>query len=182
MRSKVLALLAIVVSVFLLASCGSSHGASVNKNPSSFSGEWRQVNSSPDGWMTASISGESIQVDLRGRDSTTLFWMGTFHTNKKPVGKFKVVSLGDQDAMASAIFASTEKRKTFSYNNGVLSFVFSMGKSSAVIHMKKVPTRTPSSTPTTHRPSNKPSALNRTPKAKSKGTVSKSKVSLGKKK
>ncbi|QJD49769.1 lipoprotein [Streptomyces phage ClubPenguin] len=165
---KVLALLALIVSIFTLASCGTSHGVSASKKPTSLVGEWNQINASRDGWMTASISGESIQVNLRGRDSSTVFWMGSFDTHKRTATKYKVVSLGDQDAMKYEIFASTEKKKTFTYDHGVLSFVFSMGKSSTVIHMKKSTTHIPTATPTTRRPSvNKPTPQTRTPKPKS---------------
>lgn len=133
---KILALLAVIVSIFTLASCG-SHGASPNKNPKTLIGEWHQINSNTSGWMTASISGESIQVNLRGRDSSSIFWLGTFDTDKKPVGKFKVVSLGDQDAMKWQIMASTESKKTFAYDNGDLSFEFSAMGSTTTIHMGK---------------------------------------------
>jgi hypothetical protein len=158
---KVLALLAFIVSVFTLASCGSSHGASVNARPESLVGEWHQVNSNPNGWMTASISGESIQVNLRGRDSSSIFWLGSFDTHRS-ANKFKVVSLGDQDAMKYKIAASDESQKTFTYDHGVLSFEFSALGSSTTIHMTKSKSvRTPTSTPTTpkskaYKPANRP--------------------------
>jgi hypothetical protein len=100
-------------------------------------GEWRQTNANSDGWMTASISGNSIRVNLRGRDSNSIFWVGSFDTSRRPHGTFKVVSLGDQSAMKWALMASSEKQKTFSYDNGVLSFGFSALGSSTTIHMTK---------------------------------------------
>lgn len=144
---KVLALLAMIVSIFALAACGDSHGASSNTNPSSLIGEWSQVNPNSGGWMTASISGESIQVNLKGRESSSIYWMGSFDTSRKPLGKFKVVSLGDQDAMKWQITASTDSKKTFTYDNGELSFKFSALGSSTIVHMTQTksvstPTRT----------------------------------------
>ena len=150
---KALALLAMIVSIFTLAACGDTHGASPRKNPSSLIGEWYQVNKNPNGWLTASISGESIQVNLRGRGSSSIFWMGSFDTSKKPIGKFNVVSLGDQDAMKWKIAASDESKKTFTYNNGDLSFEFSALGSSTIIHMHKMkPVSTVTKTPTHNRP------------------------------
>lgn len=151
---KVLALLALIVSIFTLASCGSSHGVTENKAPVSLIGEWHQDNPNPDGWMTASISGGSIQVNLRGRDSSSIFWMGTFDTHKRSASKFKVVSLGDQDAMKYAIASASDKNgnplksMVFAYDHGVLSFEFSALGSSTTIHMTKtksahIPTATP---------------------------------------
>lgn len=140
-RGKFLVLLAfliLLVSAISLAACGTSHDASrSNKNPATLVGEWRQINASSNGWMTASISSGSIQVNLRGRDSSSIFWLGTFDTSRKPRGKFNIVSIGDQDAMRWDITASSEKKKTFSYNRGVLSFEFSAMGSSATIHMIK---------------------------------------------
>jgi hypothetical protein len=180
---KVLALLALIVSIFTLASCGTSHGVSVsNKNPSSFIGEWTQVNSSPDGWMTASISAGAIQVDLRSRDSHSPFWMGTFDTDKRPSGKLRIVSLGDQDAMKWQITTSTESKKTFTYDHGILSFQFSAMGSSTIVHLKKSKSaHIPTATSTTRKTfTNKPTAQTRSPKAKATKTSS-SKVSTKKK-
>jgi hypothetical protein len=132
-----LALLAVFVGAVTLASCGHSHGVSNSKNPTTMVGEWRQTNANSDGWMTASISGNSIRVNLRGRDSNSIFWVGSFDTSRRPHGTFKVVSIGDQRAMKWALMASSEKRKTFSYDNGVLSFGFSALNSSTTIHMTK---------------------------------------------
>lgn len=174
---KVLALLALIASIFTLAACGSSHGGSHDdKRPTTMMGEWRQINASPDGWMTASISGSSIQVNLRSRDYSSIFWMGSFETNQlnHPSGKFKVVSLGDQDAMKWDITASTEKQKTFTYNNGDLSFQYSAMGSSTIVHMSKTksatvvptPRRTVTSTPTYKRPMATPTRTTSKPTVK----------------
>jgi len=135
---KVLALLALVVSIFTLASCGTSHGASSsNKNPASLIGEWHQAGSGTNAWMTASISAGSIQVDMRSRDSSHLYWMGTFNTDRRPTGEFKIVSLADQDALSSAILGSQDSKKTFEYDDGVLSFKYSALGSTVTVHMTK---------------------------------------------
>lgn len=169
---KILALLAAIVSISFLASCVHAHGASSNKNPTTLVGEWHQVDSNPDGWFTASISGESIQVDLHGRDSRSIFWMGSFDTSHRPTGKFKVVSIPDPDArytMKHSLMASNESKKTFTYDNGEISFEFSALGSSTIVHMRQtkahIPTFTKTATPTTKvNAYNRPTA--QTPKAK----------------
>ena len=132
-------LAAIIVAIFALVACGNTHATSTSskKNSISMVGQWTQINTNSAGWMTASISGDSIQVNLVGRDSSSIFWMGTFNGTHKYAGSFKVTSIGDQDAMKWAIMASSEKTKTFSYKNGVLSYQFSMGGSSTIVHLKK---------------------------------------------
>lgn len=164
---KILALLAVVVSIFTLASCVHTHGASSNKNPASLVGEWHQSNSNPNGWFTASISGESIQVTMRGRDSSTIYWMGSFDTSHRPTNKFKVVSLPDPDArytMKKSLMASTDSQKTFTYKNGDLSFEYSALGSSTTVHMHKTKTHIPTFTRTAKPKPNK--YRTQTPKAK----------------
>ena len=146
-----LALLAVFVGAISLAACGSSHsGSHDDKHPATMMGEWHQINANSDGWLTASISGSSIQVNLRSRDSSSIFWMGSFETSQlnHPSGKFKVVSLGDQDAMKWDITASTEQQKTFTYDHGVLSFQFSALGSSTIVHLKQTKTHIPTYTRT----------------------------------
>lgn len=169
---KVLALLAAVVSIFFLASCVHTHGVS-NKNPVTLVGEWHQTNSNPHGWFTASISGESIQVDLHGRDSRSIFWMGSFDTSHRPTGKFKVVSIPDPDArstMHHSLMMSNESKMTFTYNNGDLSFKFSAFGTSTIAHMSKTSTHIPTFIPVPKRTTKKIPGYNRptaqTPKAK----------------
>lgn len=188
---KVLALLALIVSIFTLASCGSTHGASVSNKPVSLVGEWHQVKSDPNGWMTASISGESIQVNLEGRDSSSIYWAGTFDTHKRTTSKYKVISLIDPDAMKYAIISASDKNGTplktmpFTYDHGVLSFQFSALGRSTTVHMTKVKSAyIPTHTPTTYRPSvNKPTTqAKKTPGIIKAPKITAPKVSLGKKK
>lgn len=153
-------LLAIVISIFTLAACGGSHGAS-SKNPATLIGEWHQVDSDPNGWFTASISGESIQVNLHGRDSRSIFWMGSFDTSHRPIGKFKVVSLPDPDArytMKRSLMASTDSKKTFSYNDGELSFKFSALGTTTIVHMHQTKAHIPTLTRTVSPKYKKPAA------------------------
>lgn len=139
---KTLAILAASASISMLAACGSSHDASDSKNPTSLIGEWHQVNKNPDGYMTASIDAGSIQVDLHGRDSRSIFWMGSFEGDRQPTGKFTVVSIPDPDArytMKHSLMASDEPTKTFTYDNGDLSYEFSMAGTSTIVHLTKAP-------------------------------------------
>lgn len=183
---KFLALLALIVSVFTLAACGTSHDASSNKNPTTMIGEWRQVNSDETGWMSASISDGSIQVDLRGRDSSSIFWMGSFETSHKPTGKFKIVSIPDADArytMDGSLMASDEKQKTFSYDHGVLSFEFSALGSTATVHMtktKSTPSRTATKTSAYKQPKATKTPARRTPKSTVKKTATSRKTTAKK--
>lgn len=171
--SKYLAPLVAILAIFGLAACG-SQGATASKNPTSLIGDWRQVGANKDGWFTASITGESIQVNLEGRDSGSIFWMGSFDSSHAAVGKFKVVSIPDADArntMRYSLMASSEKTTTFTYDHGLISFKFSALGSSAIIHLQQtkphIPTFTKTVTPKAKATSPKSSTL-RTPARKTK--------------
>lgn len=113
--------------------------ASTDNNPSSLIGDWRQTNSSDTGTgFTAEISAGGIQINYPMRDgSGGIFWLGTFDGDHNPSGVFEIKSLGDQDAMALDLLASSEKTKPFTYKNGDLSFGFSVRDLKSTIHMTK---------------------------------------------
>lgn len=184
--SKYLAPLVAILAIFGLAACG-SQGASASKNPTSLIGDWHQVGANKDGWFTASISGESIQVNLEGRDSSSIFWMGSFDSSHAAVGKFKVVSIPDADArntMRYSLMASTAKTTTFTYDHGLISFKFSALGSSTIIHLQQtkshIPTLTKTSKPKVKATSPKSSTL-RTPTRKTKTAAPVKKAPLAKK-
>jgi hypothetical protein len=131
------------VSISMVAACvgsGADNDETTDENPTTLIGEWHQVNKNPDGYMTATIDVGSIQVDLHGRDSRSIFWMGSFEGDHEPAGKFTVTSIPDPDArytMKHSLMASNESKKTFTYDNGDLSYEFSMAGTSTIVHLTK---------------------------------------------
>lgn len=122
----VIALAFAVVLISSLTGCGSNDNTSVSA-PTSLTGDWHQVANGIDGmYMTATVYPGQIQIWLRSRTDTEIYWMGSFSSEKSPLSSFKTVSLGDQDAMAFSLFGSGDETKTFQYKNGVISFKFSV--------------------------------------------------------
>lgn len=129
-----------ILGVFLTVSAFSDNGVSDSKNPSILTGEWRQTNSNGDGWMSASISADSIQVTLNGRDSSFIYWMGSFDGTHKPSGKFKTTSIPDADArytMEKSLMASSDPEKIFTYDNGEISFEFTAMGRTKIVYLTK---------------------------------------------
>jgi hypothetical protein len=94
--------------------------------------------------MKAEISGDSIQVNMEidGRDGNTggVFWMGSFDTSDKRSQTFTVTSMPDPDAkkaLQNSLFGSSEGTKKFTYDNGDLSFEFSMMGAESTVHMTR---------------------------------------------
>lgn len=142
MRKTLIIPVAALASISLLTACGGSSDSD-SKAPKSFVGDWYQTNSSDDGvYMTASVSAnDSIQITMKTRDSSAVYWMGSFQvSDKKTSDSFKLESKADPDAqkwMASSIFGSQDKSKMFEYKNGDISYKFTMVGVTKTVHLSK---------------------------------------------
>ena len=142
MRRSMIISVAALTSISLLTACGGSSDSD-SKAPKSFVGDWYQTNSSDDGvYMTASVSAnDSIQITMKTRDSSAVYWMGSFQvSDKKTSDSFKLESKADPDAqkwMASSIFGSQDKSKMFEYKNGDISYKFTMVGVTKTVHLSK---------------------------------------------
>lgn len=92
--------------------------------PVSLEGEWKQTNSDdPERWQTASITGDAIEVYwvADAGDTTALYWAGSLEI-PSDADTFTFDSVNDTTKTANAILASGAETKTFSYENGELSY------------------------------------------------------------
>ncbi|WP_053387834.1 hypothetical protein [Leucobacter japonicus] len=104
--------------------------------PVDLAGEWKQTNSnSPENYQTATISGETISVDwVNETDSSkSVYWAGTFIAPTEPADSYKWDSVNDTTITDTALLASGDDTKTFTYEGGVLSYdVTAMGTTQTV--------------------------------------------------
>lgn len=101
-------------------------------------GDWHQTsNGIPNTVMNASITEDKIEITLTMRNMTGVFWTGTFDTTQDAVKSFKTVSEGNVEMMKTELYASSERIKEFSYENGDLSYQFSIGVVSTTVHLSK---------------------------------------------
>lgn len=140
-RNKtLLALLAIFILQVFLVGCGSGNGdakAGAGTKTESLVGDWHQIGTGiPSTTMTATITEGAIQITLSMGDTSGIYWLGTF-TDWNTSNSFTTISLGDQDAMALDIFASVDTVKTFTYENGDLSYEFSILGNTTTVHLSK---------------------------------------------
>ncbi len=138
---KYLPFLIVLVVVMVIVSVRSAYHSQADSPriviPSSLSGEWHQTEGMKNVYMTATIHGGSIQIDMENRDATYVYWMGTFESDKSTAMPFTTVSLGDTDAMAQSVFGSNSKMKTFTYKDGVISYDFTMLGSFKTVKLMK---------------------------------------------
>lgn len=84
--------------------------------PADLTGTWKQTNSNdPSSYMEATISGDTIEVDWIGTDTKSLYWKGTYQAPTE-AGDWKWTSQGDTETMASALLASQDATKDFTYS------------------------------------------------------------------
>ena len=68
-----------------------------------------------DAVKTFTISGDTIEVDWIGTDTKSLYWKGTYQA-PAAAGDWKWTSQGDTETMASALLASQDATKDFTYS------------------------------------------------------------------
>lgn len=84
--------------------------------PADLTGTWKQTNSNdPSSYMEATINGDTIEVNWIGTDTKSLYWKGTYQA-PAAAGDWKWTSQGDTETMASALLASQDATKDFTYS------------------------------------------------------------------
>jgi len=151
-RAIVIATIAILGSGLAGCSTSSSSDASKDKpaqsepagpvapKPADLTGEWEQSNKKdPDSYQAATITADSIEVNWvsDGGDTTSLYWAGTF-TPPTKAGSYSFDSANDTTKTESAMLASGDPTKTFSYDGSKISYkVSAMGTTTTVELAKK---------------------------------------------
>lgn len=128
--------LLIVISVcmfVLLAGCSApttsgsqtSSPSTSSSKPLDLTGEWKQTNSdSSTSYQSATISGDTIEVYWvsDGGNTKSLYWAGTYSAPKDAAKDYSWDSTNDKSKTESALLASPDDTKKFTYSDGVLSY------------------------------------------------------------
>lgn len=103
-----------------------------NAGPLTTSGTWNQTSGMPGVTMTASISDDKISIFMDSAVVSGSYWQGSFDTGLTKSTQFNVISASDGDPQ----FAKAGD-KIFTYDNGDLSFTFSMLGHTNTVHLKR---------------------------------------------
>lgn len=91
--------------------------------PVDLTGEWKQANSNdPESFQTATITSETIEVYWNAPDTKSLYWAGTVEVPLDGATSFTWDSVNDTTKTESAMLASGDDTKTFTFENGELSY------------------------------------------------------------
>lgn len=104
--------------------------------PVDLTGEWKQSNSNdPERWSEATVTADAITVNwvADSGDTKALFWAGTVEAPTDNAQTFSWESQNDTTQTENSLLASDSATKTFTYENGVLSYEASvMGVTSTI--------------------------------------------------
>lgn len=99
-------------------------------------GEWEQTNkNSDDSYQVATISDGVIEIFFVSPDTKSLYWSGTAET--PDADPFTWDSVADHEKTDASIMGSMDDTKTFTYDNGELSFDVSMMGTTMTVRMEK---------------------------------------------
>lgn len=128
-----------VLMVGMLTACGESKQGepeTAPETPPDLAGEWKQTNSNADdAWQAATIAGDTIEVYWvsDNGDTKALYWAGSFDAPTTADEPYTWESKNDKDQTDTALLASGDDTKTFTYQDGVISYeVSAMGVTQTV--------------------------------------------------
>ncbi|MET4637695.1 hypothetical protein [Mycetocola sp. 2940] len=145
----------VLVAALALTGCGATNAAPASTSPAAadepkpveeapkapdLAGDWKQSNSqSETDFMTAAITDGVISIDweLGSEDITAVYWVGTFEAPADATEPHTWTSQRDAAATDTAVMASTDDTKDFSYEDGIISFTVSIQGNSATVEMEK---------------------------------------------
>ncbi|ERK60897.1 hypothetical protein N136_04897 [Leifsonia aquatica ATCC 14665] len=103
-------------------------------------GTWKQTNSaSPDSYQEAEISGNVITINwvTDNGDTKSIYWVGTFAAPTDPATPYKWTSTRDVAATESAMLASTDDSKEFTFQDDTISYSASALGTTTTIKLAK---------------------------------------------
>lgn len=99
-------------------------------------GDWKQVNAaSEDSYQVATIQGDTIEIYwvTESAETKSLYWAGTFVAPETADEPYTWESANDTEKTDSALLASGDETKTFTYQDGQISYdVSAMGMTQTV--------------------------------------------------
>lgn len=107
--------------------------------PADLTGEWVQSNSkSDDSYQAATITSDTIEINwvADGGDTTSLYWAGSYGAPTS-AGSFTWESANDTSKTGSAMLASSDPTKEFTYENDIISYQASALGTTTKIELKR---------------------------------------------
>lgn len=111
----------------------------IYKQPVSLIGEWEQANSnSGESYQIATVTDSAIEMYWYSEtdNTTTLYWSGTFTAPTTDDEPYTWTSQNNTEKTSTAIMASGDETKDFTYKNGKITYQASMLGVTKTIELK----------------------------------------------
>lgn len=139
-----------LAAVLALTGCGGSDAnqtaaaespaAEDSPQAADLTGAWKQSNSvSEDSYQQATITADAITVEWvsDGGNTTSIYWIGTFQAPTDGSEQYTWSSQRDAAATDSALMASTDDTKDFTYEGDTISYKVSALGTTTTVELKK---------------------------------------------
>lgn len=107
---------ALALAVSMLTACGGKVEAT-----SDLSGTWISEKSG-DSYQEAVITDNYIEINWMSKDTKSLYWAGSYIAPESAVTEYSWTSENDTEKTGSALLASGDDTKEFTYKDGVISY------------------------------------------------------------
>lgn len=144
MKKKIfLPLLFALTLGFSISACNSKKDSSPLPSPAAppdLAGQWKQINSnSEDSYHGAIIDGDVIEIYWvsDGGDTRSLYWSGTYDAPLTAEEPYSWNSKKDEEKTKHAMMSSQDDNKTFTYENGQISYSASILGTTSKVRLEK---------------------------------------------
>ena len=149
MKKKVLTLMLVLAVGTMLSACGESKESNnkgeentetveKEKEPTDLTGTWKSEDN--DGsYQEAVISADYIEINWvsDGGNTKSLYWAGSYAAPTEYVEEYSWTSTNDQEKTSSALLASSDETKEFSYEEGKISYEASALGTTTTMYLEK---------------------------------------------
>lgn len=130
-------LILLLLTIFTVTGCGSQSSKPDSSEPINLIGTWEQKNKG-DTYHQATISGDVVEIYwiTDGGETKSLYWSGSYvappdgHT-----GEYSWDSTNDKSKTDSALLASGDDTKTFTYKDGEITYEASAMGTTTTVHL-----------------------------------------------
>lgn len=137
MRKRILAILLAGMMAISATACGGSNDSSIDpdsasnsseqleepEEPTDLTGTWKSEEN--DGsYQEAVITTDRIEINWvsDGGDTKSIYWIGTYEAPTEAVDEYSWTSERNKEETDTALLASTDDTKDFTYKDGVISY------------------------------------------------------------
>ena len=90
--------------------------------PADLTGTWKEKDPNEDSYQIARVTADAIELYWHTPDSDALYWAGSYVAPTDAKTPYTWDSVNDTEKTGSAILASSDETKTFTYSDDTISY------------------------------------------------------------